>query len=193
LDGGAPSLVGECGIAYDMNDAAAYAAWAAGDRTDAAWAPQIAALELMYDALDALGLHSTHWNYTVSNRNDPMIGDGWNQEDLSVWSIDQATDTEDPNSGGRAVRGFCRPHAHAVQGTPVFQHFDMPSGAYELRFEADPATDAPTEIYAPAVQYPWGFHVEADNATLTGSDGPWLRFKALRAGTVAIILRRRAA
>ena len=149
LAGGAPTLIGEFGIPYDMNGAAAYAAWAAGDRSDAPWQPQITALSLMYDAMDALGLHSAQWNYTVSNRNDAMIGDGWNQEDLSIWSIDQAASADDLGSGGRAVAGFCRPHALAVQGTPISQNFAADTGEYELLFEADAGIAAPTLIFVP--------------------------------------------
>lgn len=193
LNGGAPSLVGECGIAYDMNEAAAYRAWADGDRTQEPWQAQVAALSLMYDALDDLGLHSTQWNYTVTNRNDPMIGDGWNQEDLSIWSADQATDPGDPDSGGRAVAGFCRPHAHAVQGTPLSQRFDMVNGLYELRFEADTGIAAPTELYLPAIHYPDGYEVSADNLELTHEDGQWLTFVAPCSGPAIVTFRRKPA
>jgi hypothetical protein len=61
------------------------------------------ALGRMYDALDRLLLNSTQWNYTVANENDVAVGDGWNQEDLSIWSADQSTDASDPDSGGRGI------------------------------------------------------------------------------------------
>lgn len=168
LNGGAPTLVGECGIQYDMNGADAYRRWAEGERDPQIWAAQTTALELMYNALDQFALSSTQWNYTVSNRNDPMIGDGWNQEDLSIWSADQANDLDVPNSGGRAVAGFCRPYAFAVQGSPGSQRFDMAGGVYELAFDADPDIAAPTEIYIPEVQFPDGFAVEIDGRDTTG-------------------------
>jgi hypothetical protein len=191
LNDGAPSLVGECGIPYDMNEAQAYRAWAEGDRSDTPWQPQITALELMYNALDALGLHSTQWNYTVSNRNDPMIGDGWNQEDLSIWSIDQATSSDDPHSGGRAVRGFCRPHAHAVQGTPLLQRFSMADGVYELQFDADRSIAAPTVVYVPELQFPNGYDIDADGVSASPR-GQFLDIAALRSGPVSLRLARRA-
>jgi hypothetical protein len=99
LNGGAPTLVGEFGIPVDMNDADAYSQWAQGDRGDTVWERQITALQLTYNALDRLLLSSTQWNYTVSNRNDAMIG-------------------------GRAIAGFCRPYVQAAQGTLVSQRFD---------------------------------------------------------------------
>jgi hypothetical protein len=150
LNGGAPTLIGECGIPYDMNEAQAYRRWAAGERDPAIWDAQVMALDLMYNAIDHLLLSSTQWNYTVSNRNDAMIGDGWNQEDLSIWSADQASDEADPDSGGRAIAGFCRPFAQAVQGTIVSQRFDRAAGRFELVYDADPAIGAPTLIFVPA-------------------------------------------
>jgi hypothetical protein len=171
LNGGAPTLVGECGIQYDMNEAEAYQRWAAGERDSAVWEAQTTALELMYNALDALLLNSTQWNYTASNRNDPMIGDGWNQEDLSIWSTDQATEDTDPDSGGRAVEGFCRPYVTAAQGTIVHQSFDRASGVFEAEIEIDPAISAPTEVFVPRVQYPAGYAVTVSKGEVVEHEG----------------------
>ncbi len=159
--GGAPCLVGECGVPFDLNDAQAYRRWAAGERGQDIWSAQTEALDLMYDALDRLLLSSTQWNYTVSNRNDPMIGDGWNQEDLSIWSADQMTDSSDPDSGGRAVQGFSRPYIRAARGTIVAQSFDVET----QRFEASVASDdnaGNTEIVVPEAQYPNGAVLTVD-------------------------------
>src|SRR6202008_3070767 len=51
---GAPTLIGECGIPFDLAEGAAYAAWARGERGPEVWARQIVAQSLMYDALDRL-------------------------------------------------------------------------------------------------------------------------------------------
>ena len=157
LNGGAPTLIGETGIPFDMNDAEAFGRWVAGDRGPEVWLAQTAALELLYNALDRLLLSSTQWNYTVSNRNDAMIGDGWNQEDLSIWSADQLTDASDPDSGGRAVAGFCRPFAQAIQGNIVSQTFNRADQRFELVFDADEAVSAPSLIYVPRRQFPTGY------------------------------------
>ena len=93
----------------------------------------------MYNALDTLLINSTQWNYTASNRNDLAIGDGWNQEDLSIFSRDQQTNPADINSGGRALAGFVRPYAMATQGTPRKMKFDRVTGLFDYTFDADPA------------------------------------------------------
>ncbi len=189
LNGGAPTLVGECGIAYDMNSASAYVAWESGDCGDAQWQPQVTALELMYNVLDRLQLHSAQWNYTVSNRNDAMVGDGWNQEDLSIWSIDQATNQEDPNSGGRAVTGFCRPRVMAVQGRIVEQQFEMATGLFCFIFDANQAIGAPTEIYLPTIQYPGGYAITVDGGSWTPCGHQKVTVTAENSGRVTVTVR----
>lgn len=153
---GAPTLIGECGIQYDMNEAEAYRKWGAGDRAPAIWDAQAGALGLMYNAMDRLLLSSTQWNYTVSNSNDPMIGDGWNQEDLSIWSKDQTIPNEE-FSGGRAVEGFSRPYVRAAQGSTRMQRFVREGGYFEAEIEIDEKVDSPTEIFVPVSQYPNGY------------------------------------
>ena len=160
--GDRPTVLGEFGIPFDMEGGEAYRAFAEGDRTDKPWKPQIRTLELMYDALDALQLHSTQWNYTASNRNDSRVGDGWNQEDLSIFSPDQRADPSDPDSGGRALPALVRPYAPAVAGLPEPVTFHRKKGRFELRWQADPAIDAPTEVFVPGVQYPDGFDVTVE-------------------------------
>lgn len=153
--GGAPALIGEFGIPFDLDGGAAYAAWAAGDRSAKPWFSHVQALTLMYDAMDELLLHSTQWNYTASNRNDLAIGDGWNQEDLSIYSADQSTGDNDPDSGGRAVAGFARPYVRVWAGRPVAQRFVSETG----RFTAELTVEAgigDVEIYAPIRVYPGG-------------------------------------
>jgi len=160
VNGGAPTLIGECGIPFDLNGAEAYRAFRAGDRSDTPWTSHIFALDLMYNALDTLLINSTQWNYTASNRNDLAIGDGWNQEDLSIFSRDQRTNPADIDSGGRALAGFVRPYAMATQGIPRKMKFDRVTGLFDYTFDADPAASRATEIFIPRLQYPRGFEVE---------------------------------
>lgn len=180
----APSLVGEFGIPYDLDEGAAYAAWERGERDPAIWSKHELLLGLMYDALDALLLNSTQWNYTASNRNDLRIGDGWNQEDLSIFSRDQQDDPDDPDSGGRAIGGFCRPYARHVQGTIVSMSFDRTTRVFTLEIDADPAIAAPSEIYLPHYQYPDGFMVGVDGDVT--QDGQLLSVTATKAGRITI-------
>jgi len=160
IHGGVPTLIGECGIPFDLNGAEAYRAFKAGDRSDTPWTPQIVALDLMYNALDTLLINSTQWNYTASNRNDLAIGDGWNQEDLSIFSRDQQTNSADINSGGRALAGFVRPYALATQGIPRKMKFDRLTGLFDYTFESDPSVGSATEIFIPRLQYPHGCEIE---------------------------------
>jgi hypothetical protein len=164
---GAPTLIGEFGIPYDLNGGDAFEVWGRGERRQAPWAAHAQALGLMYDALDALKLSSTQWNYTASNRNDLRVGDGWNQEDLSIFSSDQIDDgSNDPNAGARALLGFCRPYARLTQGVIGAMRFI--EGRFELEIEADPAIDAPTEIYLPIAHFPSGVQVR-----LSRPDARW--------------------
>ncbi|MEI6486863.1 MAG: cellulase family glycosylhydrolase [Sphingomonadales bacterium] len=191
LPGGAPTLIGECGIPFDMNDRAAFRAWAQGDHSDAPWQAQILAQELMYNALDTLLLSSTQWNYTASNRNDAAIGDGWNQEDLSIWSADQVSDAADPDAGGRGVAGFCRPYVQAAQGRLLHQRFDRASGDFEAVIAIDPAIAAPTEIHVPALHYRTGFSLTAQPGVRSETDGQRLRLWADTAGELHLRISRR--
>ncbi|MBU7048122.1 MAG: cellulase family glycosylhydrolase [Theionarchaea archaeon] len=139
-----PTLIGEFGIPFDMNNKKAYYT---GD-----FSCQIEALAMNYDALDSYILHSTLWNYTQDNTN--TWGDQWNMEDFSIFSRDQH------DIGGRAVRGFCRPYARKTAGKPVEMSFNVKKGEFKYVFEADAKIEAPTEIYIPAIQYPHGFTVK---------------------------------
>ncbi len=184
---GAPTLIGEFGIPFDLNNGEAYAAWAAGDRTDKPWSQHELAQSLMYDALDRLMVSSTQWNYTASNRNDPSVGDGWNQEDLSIYSADQKDRWRGVDSGGRAVKGFSRPYARRIQGEPQSVSFDMATAIFELSFEADPAILAPTEIFVPPIHYPNGAKITADACRIAWR-GPIAELIAERAGPTTVTI-----
>ena len=193
--GGAPTLIGEFGTPYDLGEGASYRAWAEGEG-DAAFADQALALGLTYDALDGLGLHSTQWNYTAANRNDLRIGDGWNQEDLSIFSRDQQGDPGDPGSGGRAVAGFCRPYARRIQGRGRGSAFDRDSGRFRLDFEADAAIGGATEIYLPRIHFPDGFIVRLEGvpaALEIDAEGQQVRVRALASGPAWLTIARAGA
>jgi hypothetical protein len=185
---GAPTLIGEFGIPFDLDEGAAYAAWAAGDRSSAPWSKHVLAQSLMYDAMDRLFLSSTQWNYTASNRNDPIAGDNWNQEDLSIFSRDQSTGDNDTNSGGRAIEGFSRPFARRIQGVPKEMHFDRARRIFRLVFDADPSTAGPTEIYIPSAHFPHGVRVEAPGCRIVSQANGLLQLAAEGAGERIVTL-----
>ena len=153
---GAPVLLGEFGIPFDLDHGRAYRT---GD-----FRAQVAALERSFRAIEANLLDCAIWNYAADNTN--ARGDLWNGEDLSVFSRDQQDDPMDPDSGGRGLRALVRPYPRATAGTPLQSSFDCRSRHYTLRFRHDSAIEAPTEIFVPALQYPPGARVEA-------SDGTW--------------------
>ena len=74
--GGVPTLIGEVGVPFDMHHREAY--------THFQLANCEAALRNSVDAMEANGLSYTLWCYTPDHTE--QWGDGWNREDLSVYS-----------------------------------------------------------------------------------------------------------
>jgi hypothetical protein len=153
--GGVPTLIGEFGIPYDMQEGRAYRT---GD-----FSTQVKAMDASFRAMEANLLNCTLWNYTADN--DNRWGDQWNGEDLSIFSRDQQSDADDIHSGGRALEAVVRPYARKVAGEPLGMHFDLHTRTFELEFRHDPAVSAPTEIFVPNYQYPDGYEVEVSDGT----------------------------
>jgi hypothetical protein len=185
---GAPTLIGEFGIPYDLNDGEAYGVWASGDRSSKPWRSHELALRLMYEAMDRLLISSTQWNYTAANRNDAATGDNWNQEDLSIYSHDQSTGPNDPDSGGRAVKGFSRPYARRVQGEPKSMTFDAASATFTLVFDAEPNLPAPTEVFVPVIHFPNGAKVDAPNCDAEWIGQTILQLRAKTRGPKSVVV-----
>lgn len=189
-----PTLIGEFGIPYDMHAGASYAAWKKGERGDKVWSSQMSALDMTYDALDKLMVSSTHWNYTATNSNDPRIGDGWNQEDLSIFSRDQQQHPEDIDSGGRALAGFVRPYVRRVQGRLMQMHFSRKTGLFQMEFIADADILAPCEIFVPKLQYPNGYLLQYGDSDVEVQEDPEAQrvlIQARQSGSVHVYIRRR--
>jgi len=153
--GGLPTLIGEVGIPFDLNDRKAYQN---GD-----FSAQEKALHRDLTALDDNLLSYTLWNYTSDNNN--AHGDLWNDEDLSIFSRDQQSDPADINSGGRGLRALLRPYPIKTAGTPLKLEFDLRSAHFIFEFEGDPGIDAPTELYLPGYQYPRGCQVTVSDGS----------------------------
>jgi hypothetical protein len=150
-----PLLIGETGIAFDMQDKRAYRT---GD-----FRTQIRAMDRLLRAFEDTRLSFTIWNYTADNTN--ALGEGWNDEDLSIFSRDQQRDPRDVNSGGRALEALVRPYARAVQGGLLRMRFELRRRTFECVFRHDPDAAAPTEIFVPAFQYPAGIDVSVSDGT----------------------------
>lgn len=147
--GGVPVLLGEFGIAFDLRAKAAYRT---GD-----FRRQVRAMDRSLTAVEDAQLSATLWNYTADNTNEH--GDGWNDEDLSIYSADQRRDPAELDSGGRALEAVVRPYPLAVAGTPLGFGFDLKTRRFELTFRHDPDLDQPTQLFVPALHYPHGVKV----------------------------------
>ena len=158
---GAPTVIGEIGVPFDLRGGRAFRT---GDYRE-----QEKLLDRSLRAVEASLCSAAIWNYTASNTN--ARGDGWNGEDLSIWSRDQGRDEHLPDRGGRALRAVVRPYPVAVAGEPVRLSFDMWSRVLRFTFRHDARVIQPTEIFVPPVQYPDGYHVWM-------TDGTFLRDEA---------------
>jgi hypothetical protein len=147
--GGVPTVIGETGIAFDLQDKRAYKT---GD-----FSTVIRAMDRTLRTMDDALVSYTLWNYTADNTN--ARGDRWNEEDLSIFSRDQQTNPENINSGGRALEAVVRPYASKTAGEPLKMSFDIQRRRFDFEFRHDPTVEAPTEIFVPNFQYPHGIRV----------------------------------
>lgn len=175
--GGMPVLLGEFGLPFDLDGGRAY--------RDGDYSVHEEALSAYYDALDANLLNATIWNYSASNTNER--GDGWNGEDLSIWSRD---------GGPRAIAGWRRPYPRAVAGRLVSLRWDRRSRALAFSYEADPSLTAPTEIRVPPECFGGAFDVRvspAEDASVEISeDGGLVTLRTgASAGTVEVLIEGR--
>jgi len=156
---GIPTIVGELGIPFDLNDGNAYRT---GD-----FGLQVSAMDTSLSALDMALLSGVLWNYTPDNSN--RFGDGWNGEDLSIFSTDQIRpgDEDDIFAGGRALQAIVRPYATRCAGRLSRMDFDVKTRRFILEMHSDDnsISDAPTVIFVPFFQYPAGPRVVVSDGT----------------------------
>ncbi|APR83715.1 Endoglycoceramidase II [Minicystis rosea] len=94
-----------------------------------------------FDALDALGMHGTQWEYSVA-------AEEWNAEDLSPVRADG---TENP-----MAEAIVRAYPRAVAGDDVTFTFDAKTRGFTLRYTPSAGI---TEVVTPARLYPEGYDV----------------------------------
>ncbi|KAH7056338.1 glycoside hydrolase superfamily [Linnemannia elongata] len=117
----------------------------------------VKAFDNILQGLDRTLAHYTLWNYTIENTK--QFGDGWNGEDLSLYSAPAPLPPPPPPSasivtttktsstaeesvhpldrGGRAVEQFCRPYPVATVGQPTRIMFDRHFGTFKLWTKTD--------------------------------------------------------
>ena len=191
---GVPTLIGECGIPFDMH---AYRAYKTGDYTQ-----PLRAMDATVSAMEENLLHYTLWCYTADHCS--KWGDNWNLEDLSIFSPELDDVPGDPYSGGRAMHAVARPYATHVAGVLHTSRFHMASGRYALGFTttddgAAPPQGGETLIIVPMLHYPSGFDVfVSDGEVVERAASPRLRCRHLlyrtsgAAGAHDLLIRPRA-
>ncbi len=155
---GVPTLIGEFGTSFNMPLKLNYALRLFGLQE---WA-----LDTCFRALEANLLNATIWNYTADNSN--RGGDGWNTEDMSIFSHDQQRGTGTLDDGGRALRAVVRPYPLRTAGTPQHLSFDMRQRTLMYTFTHDPTIQQPTELFIPQLHF-------APDYTVAVTDGTYER------------------
>ena len=146
----APTLIGEIGLPFDLNEGSAY--------RDDDFSQHRQAWNHYLHALEANLLSFTLWNYNPDNRN--RYGDLWNGEDLSIFSRDQQHLEQGLDAGGRALSSLVRPYPKRTAGLLQQLHFDPESRHFQLHFRNDPSIDAESEIFMPKRHYPHGYSLQ---------------------------------
>ncbi|KAL3761098.1 hypothetical protein ACHAWU_001367 [Discostella pseudostelligera] len=156
-----PTLIGECGIPFDMNGGKSYrgsgSKCANVNGAPDSFGQQTTAMDHTIRCMEANLASFTLWNYTPDNTN--AEGDLWNGEDLSIFSAEQkiGRNEEDPYfiyDGLRAARAVVRPFAQCISAQPLENKFDMKKRVFTYRGISNVGgetmkVDAPTEIFVP--------------------------------------------
>jgi endoglycosylceramidase len=122
-----------------------------GATTDAADLARVTA-----DANGAL----SGWIYWQWIRYDDPTG----SHTSGLWPPDAATEPLETT--------LAQPYAEAVAGTPTSMGFDPVTGAFTVRYRADPHIHQPTVVFVPvAEQYPGGYCARAVGARITSRPG----------------------
>lgn len=135
-----PVLLGEFGVTNTTADPVAYMA-------------------AHYDALDALGLSGTQWEYSAAD-------ELWNAEDLSLVRADG---TENP-----IAEAIVRPFPRAVAGEDPLFSYDRATRGFTLSYTAPSGV---TEISVPARLYPAGYDVKVTGGCADAAQAGVLRVR----------------
>jgi hypothetical protein len=64
------------------------------------------------------------------------VGDGWNEEDLSIFSYDQQADPFNVHSGGRGLPAIVRPYASRISGVPISMKFRAEKKLFTFTYDS---------------------------------------------------------
>lgn len=166
--GGCPVLIGECGIPFDLGGSdGRQPFFFPGSESKAAFETNdfskcTSALDRSMRAMEHAQVSYTIWCYEPNNTN--KYGDGWNGEDLSLFSRDQAIPGEENNlfDGGRSLLAAIRPYPVRVAGDVLKFSFSLYSKKrkFKLVFKADHSlATKETVVFLPKYHYPHGVNV----------------------------------
>jgi len=167
-----PVVIGETGVPFDLVGEAALANGDLG--------AVCAAVDAHMCALEGLFIPYFWWNYTPENSHEH--GDGWNGENLSIFSTD--------SGGGRCLEVLVRPGLVLCDGDPISQCFRVSEGRYRCDFDAAIA-GTETVFFVPQM------HFKRETTTVSatpGSEIDWneacqrLTLSAPRAGRCSLEL-----
>jgi hypothetical protein len=97
-----PTLIGEIGTPFDMDDKKSYG-FSSGGRYLGDYSSQEKALDASLNACDGgRAVNWTVWTY-VGDDHSHEWGDGWNMEDLSLWSLGDLVEKRRQGGGESAV------------------------------------------------------------------------------------------
>lgn len=177
-----PTLIGETGIPFNLDQGKAY--------RDGDYSNHVAALDAILSGCDDHLLNYTLWDYSAANTH--AWGDHWNGEDLSIYCAETQTSAPghllaDDLSGFRAAAAWCRPHVRSLaRGTaPVRMSFDLKTSRFELDVDVLGSSNATSqqesegggggdvEIYVPWLHYRKSDDTSELDVKVDVSHGSW--------------------
>lgn len=153
-----PVIIGEVGISVDLDEREAYKLSNTTANENIHYVNQNGALDRSMRCLEDNKLSFTLWNYAASNTHEH--GDGWNGEDLSLFSRQGQKNKNDIYSGGRALPAAIRPYPLRLSGSLVSYSFNPFDSKRSFELTIKRSQSFPTEhgqttiIYVPRYQYP---------------------------------------
>lgn len=157
--GSVPTIIGEVGIPWDINDAKALSNGDYHKHTEL--------LDALITAMEHHQVGFTLWNYNPHNCTSK--GDGWNMEDFSIMcdekqshDVDHKQTDDELYRGGRGLCAIIRPYAVKVAGFPLKSAWDRHKLQFDFSYvngptnlwpDSDAALQRRTEVYLPAYHY----------------------------------------
>ncbi|TPX37083.1 hypothetical protein SmJEL517_g01095 [Synchytrium microbalum] len=128
-------------------------------------------IDFHFKAIEENLLNVTWWVY-VPDHLGRQDGDGWNDEDFSIYSPGTPT-VPGPYTwskldvGGRCLPALVRPYPTRTPGTPLEIKFDYKKQIFRFRFVREAGATSPPhcEVYLPEIHFP------ANTISVSGSSG----------------------